>query len=202
MNHYTAGYIVGSLARDSINRKLAATLVQCAPDELRMVEIPINELPLYNRDLDDDFPPPANALKHAIASLDAVLFITPEYNRCIPASLKNAIDWASRPWGANSFTGKPTAIAGASPSRLGTALAQQSLRSILQSCGAQQLPGPEVHINFTPSLINNDGVLTEPSTEGHLRTFMHTFADFIATATPPAGTDATPRTNQAAHNAQ
>ena len=101
MSTLTVGYFVGSLARASINRKLALALTRLAPPELAMREIPIGALPLYSYDYDADYPPPARALKEAIASVDAVLFVTPEYNRSIPGALKNAIDWGSRPWGKN-----------------------------------------------------------------------------------------------------
>jgi NAD(P)H-dependent FMN reductase len=103
MTTYTVGYFVGSLASNSINRMLSRALIRLAPPDLQFVEIPIKDLPLYNRDFDADYPPEGRALKDAIASVDAVLFVTPEYNRGIPGSLKNAIDWASRPWGTNSF---------------------------------------------------------------------------------------------------
>jgi hypothetical protein len=104
MRIYTVGYFVGSLAKGSINRKLAKALVRLAPEDLEMREISYAELPLYSYDYDADYPPAARALKEAIASVDAVLFVTPEYNRSIPGALKNAIDWASRPYGQNSFT--------------------------------------------------------------------------------------------------
>ncbi len=97
MTTYKVGYFVGSLAKGSINRKLAKALVRLAPAELDMMEIPIKDLPLYSYDYDADFPPAARAFKDAIAAVDAVLFVTPEYNRSIPGGLKNAIDWASRP---------------------------------------------------------------------------------------------------------
>ena len=96
---FSVGYFVGSLAKASINRKLANALVRLAPAELVLTEIPFRDLPLYCYDSDADFPPPARALKEAIAGVDAILFVTPEYNRSIPGGLKNAIDWASRPYG-------------------------------------------------------------------------------------------------------
>ncbi|HEX7941586.1 MAG TPA: NADPH-dependent FMN reductase, partial [Gemmatimonadaceae bacterium] len=136
MTTFTAGYMVGSLAKGSLNRKLSRALTRLAPDTLQLREIPINELPLYSYDYDADYPPEGRALKEAIASVDAVLFITPEYNRSIPGSLKNAIDWASRPWGKNSFARKPSAIIGTSPGKIGTAVAQQHLRSILAFCNS------------------------------------------------------------------
>jgi chromate reductase len=100
---YRVGYFVGSLSSTSINRVLSRALVRLAPDDLALTEIPINNLPLYSPDFDSDYPPEARALKESIAGSDAVLFVTPEYNRSIPGALKNAIDWASRPWGQNSF---------------------------------------------------------------------------------------------------
>jgi chromate reductase, NAD(P)H dehydrogenase (quinone) len=103
MPTYKIGYFVGSLSSSSINRVLSRALIRLAPEDLEFTEIPIGNLPLYNPDLDADYPAEATALKEAIAAADAVLFVTPEYNRSIPGALKNAIDWASRPWGQNSF---------------------------------------------------------------------------------------------------
>src|SRR5687768_17158321 len=103
MDTYKVGYLVGSLAKASINRKLATALTKLAPPELMLEEIPIGELPLYSYDYDSDYPEVARRFKQAIADVDAVLFVTPEYNRSIPGALKNAIDWASRPWGQNIF---------------------------------------------------------------------------------------------------
>lgn len=110
MQKHSVGYLIGSLAKNSINRKLALALVKLAPSHLEMTEISFNELPLYSYDYDADFPTAARTFKDAIAAVDAVLFVTPEYNRSIPGGLKNAIDWASRPYGKNSFTRKPSAV--------------------------------------------------------------------------------------------
>ena len=107
MTTYKVGYFVGSLATASINRLLAKALVRLAPPELHLTEIAFRDLPLYSYDYDPDFPAVARTFKQAIADADAVLFVTPEYNRSIPGGLKNAIDWASRPWGTNSFARKP-----------------------------------------------------------------------------------------------
>jgi chromate reductase, NAD(P)H dehydrogenase (quinone) len=128
---YQVGYFVGSLSSTSINRILSRALIRLAPPDLQFTEIPIGDLPLYNPDHDTDYPPEARALKEAIARSDAVLFVTPEYNRSIPGALKNAIDWASRPWGQNSFHHIPAGVIGASIGAIGTALAQQSLRGVL-----------------------------------------------------------------------
>ena len=129
MATHKVGYLVGSLATASINRKLAKALVRLAPDELEMMEVSFKELPLYSYDYDRDFPPVARAFKDAIASVDAVLFVTPEYNRSIPGGLKNAINWASRPYGQNAFTRKP------SPSS-GRRQAPSALRSLSKICAA------------------------------------------------------------------
>jgi len=176
---YTVGYFVGSLARASINRKLARALVRLTPPELEMREIPIGDLPLYSYDYDADYPPPARALKEAIAAVDAVLFVTPEYNRSIPGALKNAIDWASRPWGQNSFARKPSAMIGTSPGKIGTAVGQQHLKSILSFCNSPQMNAIEAYIAFTPGLITDDGDVTVDSTAEFLRTYMTEFHGFI-----------------------
>jgi len=175
----SVGYFVGSLSEKSINRTLSKALVKLAPEQLELREIPIKDLPLYNRDLDSDYPAEAKALKDAIAHVDAVLFVTPEYNRDIPGSLKNAIDWASRPWGQNSFSRKPSAVIGASPGKIGTAVAQQNLRSILSFCNSPQMNVVEAYIQFTPGLISDDGEVNDETTEEFLRNFMNEFAQFI-----------------------
>jgi chromate reductase len=108
-----------------------------------------------------------------------VLFVTPEYNRSIPGGLKNAIDWASRPPGQNSFAGKPSAVIGASPGKLGTALAQQSLRGVLGYCNSPQMTTPEAYINFTPGMITATDEVTDASTARFLRRFMEEFRAFI-----------------------
>src|SRR5438045_5840127 len=109
-------------------------------------QIPIKDLPLDSYDYDADFPPAGRALKDAIEASDGILFVSPEYNRSIPGALKNAIDWASRPWGTDSFARKPTGIIGASPGSIGTAVMQSSMRSVLSFLDAPQLNAPEVYI--------------------------------------------------------
>ncbi|HXE80955.1 MAG TPA: NADPH-dependent FMN reductase [Vicinamibacterales bacterium] len=136
---YNVGYLVGSLARGSINRKLALALKRLAPRELVLEEISYRELPLYSYDYDADYPPVARAFKERIAASDAILFVTPEYNRSVPGALKNAIDWASRPYGQNVLSKKPSAVIGASSGKIGTAVAQQHLRGILSYCNAPQM---------------------------------------------------------------
>ncbi len=180
MNDFSVGYFVGSLSKASINRKLSKALVALAPKELTMREIPIGDLPLYSYDYDKNYPPQGRALKDAIAAVDAVLFVTPEYNRSIPGGLKNAIDWASRPWGTNSFAKKPSAVIGTSPGKIGTAVAQQHLRSILAFCNSPLMNAIEAYIEFTPDLIDDEGKVSNASTEEFLRNFMEEFHGFIS----------------------
>jgi chromate reductase len=179
MPSFTVGYFVGSLAKNSINRKLALALTRLAPPDITMREIPIRDLPLYSYDYDADYPPQGRALKDAIAGVDAVLFVTPEYNRSVPGALKNAIDWASRPWGKNSFARKPSGIVGTSPGKIGTAVAQQHLRSILAFCNSPLMNSMEVYVQFTPGLITDDGEVTESSTAEFLRDYMREYCAFV-----------------------
>jgi chromate reductase, NAD(P)H dehydrogenase (quinone) len=180
MTVFKVGYLIGSLAKESINRKLAKALIRLAPEHLTFTEIPIRDLPLYSYDYDADFPPAAKTFKAAVASVDAVLFVTPEYNRSIPGALKNAIDWASRPYGQNSFTRKPSAVIGASPGAIGTAIGQQHLRSVLGFCNSPQMNAPEAYIQFKPGLVTDNGDVTNESTAEFLKTYMAEFHQFIA----------------------
>lgn len=180
MSSYTVGYFVGSLSKVSINRKLALALARVAPEELRLTEITFDTLPLYNRDYDADYPPVARAFKAAIAAVDAVLFVTPEYNRSIPGALKNAIDWASRPYGTNALVRKPSGVIGASTGRIGTAVAQQHLKSILSFCNSPLMNAIEAYIQFTPGMITDDGDVTDQAVAGLLRGYMAEFHGFIS----------------------
>jgi len=179
MAGYKVGYFVGSLAAKSINRLLAKALVRLAPAELHMTEISYRDLPLYSYDYDANYPPVATEFKNAIASVDAVLFVTPEYNRSLPGALKNAIDWASRPYGTNAFTRKPSGIIGTSPGKIGTAIAQQHLRSILAFCNSPLMNAIEAYIQFESGLINEDGEVSNDSTRAFLQNYMAEFHGFI-----------------------
>src|SRR5690554_615160 len=176
---YIIGYFVGSLASDSINRRLSEALIRLAPHHLTFREIPIDTLPLYSRDYDASYPAEALELKELVESMDGILFVTPEYNRDIPGALKNAIDWASRPYGTNSFARKPTAVIGASPGKIGTAVAQQNLRSVLSYLDAPQMNAPEAYIEFPEGLVDDDAHVTNADTEEFLRMFMKEFAIFV-----------------------
>src|SRR5215218_3441419 len=179
MTTYQVGYFVGSLSSKSINRILSKALIRLAPKDLEFSELPINNLPLYSQDYDDNYPPEAIALKEAIGKSDAVLFVTPEYNRSIPGGLKNAIDWASRPWGKNSFHHVPAAVIGASIGQIGTAVAQQSLRGVLSFCNARQMTAPEAYIQYSPEVFTDDGVVNNESTREFLRNYMAEFRTYI-----------------------
>jgi chromate reductase len=179
MTSYRVGYFVGSLSSTSVNRELSRALIRLAPDDLEFVEIPIRDLPLYSPDYDANYPPEATALKDAIHRAQAILFVTPEYNRSIPGALKNAIDWASRPWGQNAFDHIPAAVIGASIGQIGTALAQQSLRAVLSFCNARQMTAPEAYIQFTPETFPGNGEVTDEATKTFLTTYMAEFRDHI-----------------------
>ena len=180
MTSYKVGYFVGSLSSTPINRTLSKALIRLAPDDLEFAEIPIRNLPLYSPDYDQDYPPEAVASKDAIAGSDAILFVSPEYNRSIPGALKNAIDWASRPWGQNAFDHIPAAVIGASIGQIGTAVAQQSLRAVLSFCNARQMTAPEAYIQFSPDVFSEEGEVTNDATATFLRGFMSEFRDHIA----------------------
>jgi chromate reductase len=179
MTTFNVGYLVGSIAKASINRKLALALAKLAPEELRLKEIAWKELPIYSYDYDRDFPPQATAFKDAIAASDAVMFVTPEYNRSIPGGLKNAIDWASRPYGKNAFARKPSAVIGTSPGKIGTAIAQQHMRAILSFCNSPQFSALEAYIQYTDGMISDDGEVTNESTKKFLTNYMREFCTFI-----------------------
>ena len=189
MTVYRVGYLVGSLATASVNRQLSKALIHLSPPDLEFTEIGIRDLPLYSYDYDDNYPAVGTALKDAIAGMDAVMFVTPEYNRSIPGALKNAIDWATRPAGDNAFARKPSAVIGASPGALRTAIAQQHLRSVLGYLRSPQMNSPEGYIHYTPGLFAETGEVTDEGTRQFLRRFMdefHTFIVHVLTEPPVA----------------
>ncbi|MFJ6530946.1 NADPH-dependent FMN reductase [Microbacterium sp. NPDC091662] len=173
------GYLIGSLAHDSINRVVATALVKLAPPSLEMVEIPIRDLPLYNRDDELDPVAAVSAFKAAVEHAEGLLIISPEYNRSIPGALKNAIDWGSRPWGHNSFARKPTGIIGASTGAIGTAVMQSSMRSVLSFLNAPQLNAPEAYLTYRPEMFGTDGAVEDESTRKFLEHYMEEYAAFV-----------------------
>jgi len=182
--------ICGSLRKGSYNAALARTLPALAPPGLKLrTAPPFDKMPIYNHDIQDTtgFPAEANAWADAIRSADAVIIVSPEYNWSIPGGLKNAIDWASRPWGKNSFARKPSGVIGTSPGAIGTAVAQQSLRGVLCYCNSPLMNQVEAYIQFKPGLITADGEVTDEATQEFLRNYMtemHAFIVRVLTVLP------------------
>ena len=179
MAKYKVGYLVGSLATASINRKLAWRSAAWHPPNSSLRRYRFASCRSTATTTMRTIPPLARAFKEAITASDAILFVSPEYNRSIPGALKNAIDWASRPYGSNAFTRKPSAVIGTSPGSIGTAVAQQHLKGVLAFCNSPLMNSPEAYIQFTPGMITDDGTVTVASTEEFLRNYMAEFADFI-----------------------
>lgn len=159
MSHYRIGVLVGSLRRDSINRKLANAIIGLAPSHFGFQLLRIDDLPPYNQDDDQAPPAAAKRLKQEIRGSDGLLFVTPEYNRSIPGVLKNAIDHASRPYGDSAFPGKPGGVIGASIGAIGTALAQQHLRNVLAYLDVPTLGQPEAFLHVKDDTFEADGAL-------------------------------------------
>ncbi len=170
---------VGSLREKSLNKNLAKSLEALVPEGVEFAYADIN-VPLYNQDFDGDYPPEATRLKQLVEASDGVLFVTPEYNRSVPGVLKNAIDWASRPWGTNSFKGKPVGIAGASIGPVGTAVAQSDLRHIVAFLEMKLMGQPEVHMaNMTEEMFDANGVVTDERWRKNLAAYMQAFAAWV-----------------------
>jgi chromate reductase len=150
-----------------------------------MCEIPFKDLPLYSPDHDPDYPPVARAFKDALAAIDAVLFVTPEYNRSIPGVLKNAIDWPSRPFGQSVWEGKPAAIVGATAGQSGTAQAQAHLRSILPVLGVILMGRPEVYQVLKPGLIDENHLITDERTRDFLNRWVDAYVSWIGRFAAP-----------------
>lgn len=169
---------VGSLSKESINRKLAQAIVKLAPADFAFEFVEIGDLPHYNRDDDANQAESVKRVKAQIAQADGLLFVTPEYNRTIPSVLKNVIDHASRPWGDNSWAGKPAGILGTSPGGIATAIAQQHLRGILASQGIKVLAQPDAYLQFKEGLVTADGEIGEAS-KGFLQGWIGSFAQWV-----------------------
>jgi chromate reductase len=176
--------IVGSNRRDSINRQLAQALVRLGVGKFEAAFARIDDLPMYNQDNEGNLPPEVARFKNELAQADGVLIVTPEHDRSIPAVLKNAIDWGARPWGKNSWTGKPAFITGTSPGAFGSALAQQHLRAVMTGLGMILLGG-EAYVTFKPNLIDQHGHIADEGTKKFLHDFVDRFA-FLVTRLAPA----------------
>ena len=180
MSTIKVAVLVGSLRKASINKRLARAVERLAPKDFAFEHIRIDNLPLYNQDFDADYPAEAKRLKREIEAADAVLFVTPEYNRGVPGVLKNAIDVASRPWGTNSFAGKPGAVIGASIGSTGSALAQQHLRNSLVFVDVAVLAQPEVFVQFKDDgLIDAEGHVASEDTRKFLQGFVDRYVAWV-----------------------
>lgn len=171
--------IVGSLRKGSINRQLAEALVKLARPRLDLQIVEISDLPLYNQDDEAALPAPVQRFKSQIEAADAVLFVTPEYNRTFSAALKNAIEWGSRPWGKNSWAGKPGAIIGATPGAVGTGQAQSHLRSVAPVLGVAVMAQPEIYLNYREGQIV-DGEIADEGVAGLLNGWVESFAEWAS----------------------
>ncbi|MCE3238828.1 MAG: NADPH-dependent reductase protein [Gammaproteobacteria bacterium] len=171
--------IVGSLRKDSFNRKLAYALDKLKHPKLQFSYSKIDTIPLYNQDLDNNLPVSVVKLKQDVADADAVLFVTPEYNRSIPGVLKNVIDWGTRPYGKNVWARKPIAIVGTSPGAIGTAVAQSHLRSIMVSLDAIVIGQPEIYLVYKEGMIDENFIVIEENTRNFLQKFLDQFSTRI-----------------------
>lgn len=171
--------LVGSLRKESFNRKLANALAAMAPPPLRLSIVEIGQLPLFNQDFEAAPPPPAVEFKQRIQAADAVLFVTPEYNRSVPGALKNAIDVASRPYGQSAWDGKPGAVITLSPGAIGGFGANHHLRQSLVFLNVPVLQQPEVYLGNAAKMFDDAGQLRDDSTRAFLEKFLAAFADWI-----------------------
>ncbi len=178
MKNFTIAVIVGSLRRESLNRKLAAAIAKLAPPALSFNQVEIGDLPLYNQDHETSPHDSVKRLKRDIESAGGLLFVTPEYNRSIPGVLKNAIDHASRPYGASAWVGKPAGVLGVSVGATGTSLAQQHLRNILAYLDVPTLGQPEAFIRAQEGLFNGDGSIGAES-KAFLQGWMDRYLEWV-----------------------
>lgn len=185
---YRVAVFVGSTRPTSSNLKLAKALEKLAAGRLAFDYIEIGNLPFYDDALWNDPPAEVIRLKREIAAADAVLFVTPEYNRSIPGILKNAIDWPSRPYGDGVWSGKPAAIAGATGGVSGTAAAQAHLRSILPVLGLALMGAPEIYFQSRPGSIDDDGNVTDERIRTNLGIWVERFTDWVGRFAAPQQT--------------
>ena len=172
------GYIIGSTAEDSINQKLARVLVDQAPEQAEMVHIPIRHLPLYHRDMDDDFPQEMADYKQQVADVDGLLLVSPEHNQSFPAAVKNALDILTRPQGQNIVSGLPLGIAGTSPGRFGTINGQSQLRQFLPPLGVKVMGSPLMAVHATRETFTDDGA--DEQTTRRATSYMEALTEFVA----------------------
>ncbi|MES2940983.1 MAG: NAD(P)H-dependent oxidoreductase [Pseudomonadota bacterium] len=177
--HYDIAVVVGSLRRDSFNRQLANALAQLAPQGLRLRQVQIDDLPLYNQDDDANPHPSVRRLKSEIASAQGVVFVTPEYNRSVPGVLKNAIDHASRPYGQSAWAAKPAGVLGISIGGMGTSMAQQHLRNVLAYLDMPTLNQPELFLTNKPGFFDAQGGIAAEDTRKLLQKWLEAYAGWV-----------------------
>ena len=179
MSTFKIAVVVGSIRKDSINRKLALALAGLAPSGFSFEDVRIDDLPLYNQDHDATPSEQVKRLKAAISGAQGLLFVTPEYNRSIPGVLKNALDLASRPYGQSVWNGKPAGVIGASGGAIGTAMAQQHLRNILAYLNVPTLGQPEAFVQFKEGLVDGSGQITVPEIKKFLQSWMDKYVAYV-----------------------
>jgi chromate reductase, NAD(P)H dehydrogenase (quinone) len=177
---HTVAVIYGSLRRDAYSHMLAVALQDLAPPTLALKIIEIGALPLYNPDLDADAPPAWRAFREQVAASDAVLFVTPEYNRSVPAALKNALDVGSRPYGSSVWDGKPGAVASLSPGALGGFGANHHLRQSLVYLNVATMAQPEIYLTGVDAILDDGGRIVQTDAQTLLRRFLLTFSEWVA----------------------
>jgi chromate reductase, NAD(P)H dehydrogenase (quinone) len=177
---HNVAVLVGSLRKDSINRKVANVLAELAPPSLKLDIIEIGQLPLYNQDSDQNPPQVYMDFRARVKAAEAVLFVTPEHNRSVPAALKNAIDVGSRPYGGSAWNGKPAAVISASPSAIGGFGANHHLRQSLVWLNMSAMPQPEAYVGGADKLFDVSGNLINFATRNFLQNFMEAFARWVA----------------------
>ena len=178
MSEYKIGIVVGSLRKESFNRQLAQAMTKLFPAEFGIEFIEIGDLPLYNQDLDGKQPEAVNAFKAKIAEQDAIVFVSPEYNRSIPGVLKNALDQGSRPYGKNAWSGKPAGVIGTSPGAAGTAMMQQHLRNVLVFFDMPTMNQPEAFLQWREGMVDAEGQFSE-KTAGFVQKWVDTYVAWV-----------------------
>lgn len=178
MRSYQVAVIVGSLRQASVNRQFAQALQGLAPAHLKLHMLSVADLPLYNEEADGKEGPAVLQFREAVRAADAVLIVSPEYNRSMTAALKNALDQGSRPWGQNAWAGKPVALAGVSPGAAGTCMAQQHTRNVLSFLDMRAMSQPEMFLQVKEGMFNGDGTLSERSA-AFAQKFLDAFAQWV-----------------------
>jgi chromate reductase len=184
MNTKRVAILVGSLRRESFNRKTAKALITLAPELLSLEIVEIGDLPMYNQDLEEAPPAAWTEFRTRIKGFDGILFVTPEYNRSVPAVLKNAIDVGSRPYGKNVWTEKPGAVVSVTPGSLGAFGANHHIRQSLMAINILIMSQPEIYMSNAANLFDAQGNLSDASTREHLKKFLSAFAGLVVKNTP------------------